>query len=95
MSETTQSPRAIICGAAEVRNRSEEEGGETNLVSGDKVADEEEDGHHDVLSDRDDVGARDLEDLDTALDGSVEVDVVRADTGSDAGLEVLGLCMSC
>ena len=61
------------------------------LVGGDKVADEEEDGHHDVLGDRDNVGARDLEDLDTVLDGRVEVDVVGADTSGDAKLEVLGL----
>jgi hypothetical protein len=60
-----------------------------HLVRGDEVADEEEDAHHDVLRDGDDVGAGDLEDLDPALDGRVEVDVVRADAGGDAELEVL------
>lgn len=63
------------------------------LVSGDKVADEDEDGHDDVLSDGDDVAAGDLGNSDTAIGGvgSVEVDVVRADTSSDGKLEVLGL----
>ena len=36
-----------------------------HLVSGDKVADEEENAHDDVLSNGGDVGAGDLEDLDT------------------------------
>ena len=62
-----------------------------HLVGGDKVADEEEDAHDDVLCDRGDVRAGHLEDLDPAVDGSVEIDVVRADTCSDADLEVLGL----
>lgn len=63
------------------------------LVGGDKVADEDEDGHDDVLSDGDDVGASDLSDGDAAvgLVGSVQVDVVRADTSSDGNLELLGL----
>ena len=47
-----------------------------HLVCGHEVADEEEDGHHDVLCDRDDVRARHLEHLDALLDGSVEVDVI-------------------
>lgn len=63
-------------------------------MSGSVVADEDEDGHNDVLSDGDDVGTSDLCDGDTAvgLVGSVEVDVVRSNTGSDGDLEVLGLC---
>jgi hypothetical protein len=46
-----------------------------------------------VLSDRDDVGACDLGDGDTAvgLVGGIEVDVVGTDTSSDGELEVLGL----
>ena len=62
-----------------------------HLVRGHEVAHEEEDVHHDVLRDGDDVRARDLEHLDVALDGGVEVDVVGADAGGDANLEVLRL----
>ena len=63
------------------------------LVGRDEVADEGEDGHNDVLSDGDDVGASDLSDGYTAvgLVGSIEVDVVGTDTSSDGELEVLGL----
>jgi hypothetical protein len=63
------------------------------LVGRDEVADEDEDGHDDVLSDGDDVGASDLGDSDAAIGrvGGVEVDVVRTDTSSDGNLEVLGL----
>ena len=61
------------------------------LVCGNEVADEEKDAHDDVLRDGDDVGARDLEDLDALLDGSVQVDVVRANTSGDTELEVLRL----
>lgn len=55
------------------------------LVRGHKVADEEQDRHDDVLGDRDDVGASDLGDGDTAvgLVGGVEIDVVGADAGRD------------
>jgi hypothetical protein len=62
------------------------------LVGRDEVADEDEDSHEDVLSDGDDVGASDLSDGDTAvgLVGSVEVDVVRADTSGNSELEILG-----
>ena len=64
------------------------------LVRRDKVADEGKDGHDDVLSDGDDVGASDLGDGDTAvgLVGSIEIDVVGTDTSSDGELEVL--CLS-
>lgn len=63
------------------------------LTCGAKVADESEDGHDNVLGDRDDVGASDFGDGDTAvgLVGLVQVDVVRANTGSDGDLEVLAL----
>jgi hypothetical protein len=63
------------------------------LVGGDKVADEEEDGHDDVLSDRDNVGTSDLSDGDTAvgLVGGIEIDVIGSDTSSDGKLQVLGL----
>ena len=64
-----------------------------HLVGGDEVADEEEDGHDDVLSDGDDVGAGDLGHGDTAIGGvgGVEVDVVRTDAGGDGDLELLCL----
>lgn len=63
------------------------------LVGGDKVADESEDGHDDVLGDGDDVGARDLGDGDAAIGlvCGVEVDVIRSNTSSDGNLEVLRL----
>jgi hypothetical protein len=63
------------------------------LVGRDEVADEEEDGHDNVLSDGDDVGASDLGDGETAVGGvgGVQVNVVGTDTGSDSKLEVLGL----
>ena len=61
------------------------------LVGGDKVADEDEDGHEDVLGDGDDVGSSDLVDTDLVLVGSDEVNVVGTDSSSDAGLELGGL----
>ena len=63
------------------------------LVGGDEVADEDEDGHDDVLGDGNDVGARDLGDGDAAIGlvGGVEVDVVRANAGRHGDLEVLRL----
>ena len=63
------------------------------LVGRDKVADEDEHGHDDVLGNRDDVGTSDLGNSDTAvgLVGSVQVNVVRTNTGSDGNLEVLCL----
>ena len=63
------------------------------LVGGDKVADQDQDGHDNVLSDGHDVGAGDLSDCDTAIGlvGGVEVDVVGTNTGSDGDLEVLSL----
>ncbi len=63
------------------------------LVGRDEVADQSEDGHDDVLSDRDDVATSDLSNSDTAIGGvgSVQVDVVRANTGGDGDLQLLGL----
>lgn len=63
------------------------------LVGGHEVAHEGEDGHDDVLGDGDDVGARHLGDGDTTvgLVGGVKVDMVRANTGGDGDLQVLGL----
>lgn len=63
------------------------------LVGGDEVADEEEDGHDDVLGDRDDVGASDLGDCNTTvgLVCGIKVDVVRSDTRGYGDLKVLSL----
>lgn len=63
------------------------------LVGRDEVADEDEDGHDNVLSDGDDVGAGDFGNGDTAIGGvgSVQVNVVGTNTGSDSKLELLGL----
>lgn len=44
-----------------------------------------------MLSDRDDIGARDLQDLDTVLHSSVEVNVVGANTSGNTELKFLGL----
>ena len=62
-----------------------------DLVCGDEVPDEQEDAHHDVLCDGNDVGTGDFHDFETLLCSYVEVDVVRPDTGGHAELEVLGL----
>ena len=56
-----------------------------------KVPDEEEDGHDNVLSNGHDIGAGDFQNLDFVLDSGVEVNVVRADTSCDTELQVLGL----
>ena len=61
----------------------------TYLVGGGEVPDEEEDAHDDVLRDRDDVGASDLEHLDAFLRRGVEVNMVGPYTSSDTNLEVL------
>ena len=63
------------------------------LVSRDEVADQCEDGHDNVLSDGDNVGTSDLSNSNTTvcLVGSVQVDMVGANTGSDSKLEVLSL----
>jgi len=56
-----------------------------------KVSDEEENRHDNVLCDGDNVRTRDLENLDASLDAGIEVNVVRADAGGNADLQVLGL----
>lgn len=61
-----------------------------HLVSGDEVSDEEQHVHDDVLGDGGNVGSGDLEDLDLAVDGGFQVNMVGADTSGDADLEVLG-----
>lgn len=63
------------------------------VVSGDEVADQEEDGHDDVLSDGDNVRASDLSNSDTTVGGvgGVQVNVVGTDTSSNSELQLLGL----
>lgn len=63
------------------------------FMCGHEVTDENQDGHDDVLSDRYDVGSGNLCDGDTTIGlvGSIEIDVVRSNTGCDGNLEVLGL----
>lgn len=63
------------------------------LVGRDEVTDEDEDGHDNVLGDRDDIAAGDLSNSDAAIGlvGSIEIDVVGANTGGDGELEVLSL----
>lgn len=63
------------------------------LVGGDEVADESQDGHDDVLGHGGDIAAGDFGNGDTAVGGvgSVEVDVIRSNTGRHGQLEVLGL----
>lgn len=56
-----------------------------------EVPDEEKDVHHDVLSDRHDVGSGDFEDLNLMLNSGVEVDVIGPDTSGNTDLEVLRL----
>lgn len=67
------------------------EGGHTNLVSWDEVSNEEKHAHDDVLGDRCDIRAGNFEDLQAFLGGSIEIDVVRADAGGNANLQILGL----
>ena len=58
------------------------------FMGGDKIADQEEDVHDDVLCNRDDVGAGDLCNGDLLLVSGVEVNVVGTDTSGNAKLEV-------
>jgi len=64
------------------------------LVGGDEVSDEQEDGHNDVLGDRDDVGSGDLGNCNSTIGsvGSIQINVVGADTSGDSDLQFLGLC---
>jgi hypothetical protein len=63
------------------------------LVGGDEVANQSQNGHDNVLGDRDNIATSDFGDSDTAvgLVGSIEVNVVGTDTGSDGELQILGL----
>jgi hypothetical protein len=63
------------------------------LVCRNEVADKDEDGHDNVFSDGNNIGASDFGDGDTpiSLVGSVQVDVIRSNTSSDGNLELLGL----
>jgi len=63
------------------------------LMCWDEIADENEDGHDDMLGDGDDIGAGDFGNGDTTIGlvGCIEVNVVGSNTGRDGNLEVLGL----
>lgn len=58
-----------------------------------KVTDQGQDGHHDVFSDRHDIGASHFGNSDTTIGlvGRIQVDVIRANTGRDGKLQVLCL----
>lgn len=60
-------------------------------MCGDEVANEQEHAHDDMLSDRDDVGSRDLQNLNLLVDGSVEVDVVGTHTSGDTNFQIFRL----
>lgn len=60
-------------------------------MGGDEVPNQNEDGHDDMLGDRDDVGSGDLGDGDVLLVGSVKINVIGANASSDGDFEVLGL----
>ena len=64
------------------------------LVSRDKIANKNQDGHDDVLSDRHDVGSSDLGDSDTAvrLVRSIKINMIGSNTSCDRELEVLCFC---
>ena len=64
---------------------------DAHLVGGDKVPDEKQDVHDNVLCNRDDVRASNFEDLEALLSSGIEVNVVGSNTGRDTDLEVLGL----
>lgn len=63
------------------------------LVGRDEVANQCQNGHDNVLGDRDDIAASDFGDSDTAvgLVGGIKVDMVGTNTGSDGELQLLGL----
>jgi hypothetical protein len=63
----------------------------TNLVCRHKVPDEDEHTHDDMLSDGGDVGARNLENLDSFVDSGIKVDVIRAHSSGNAGFQILSL----
>lgn len=60
-------------------------------MSWNEVPDEEQHAHHDVFSNRRDVRASDLEDLETLFHRGIKIDVVRANTGGNTELQVLSL----
>ena len=63
------------------------------LVRGNEVADKGEDGHDDMFGNRHDVGASHFSNRNAAVGfvGSIEVNMVRSNTGGDCDLELLGL----
>lgn len=63
------------------------------LMSGDEIADEDEDGHDDMFGNGDNIRSSDFSDGDSAIGlvGGIKVDVVGTDAGSDGKLELLRL----
>ena len=62
-------------------------------VSWNEVADKDQDCHDDVFSDRNDIGAGDFGNGDTAvgLVGGIEVDMIGTNSSCDGNLQLLGL----
>lgn len=58
-------------------------------MSWNKVSHEQEDAHDDMLSYGDDIGTRDFSNSDSVLVGSIQIDVIRTDTGGYTDLQVL------
>lgn len=65
--------------------------GDDLLVGGDLVSDQCQDGHDDMLGDTDDVGAGNFGDGNLVLVGRIQIDMITANAGSDAKLELRGL----
>ena len=56
-----------------------------------EVSDEKKNTHNDVLSDRDDIGARHFEYLDFLIDRCIEINMIGTNASGDTKLEVFGL----
>lgn len=56
-----------------------------------EIPNEQEDAHDNVFRDGDNVGSRYFQDLNSMFNGSVQVNVIRADPSGDTKLQVLGL----
>jgi hypothetical protein len=55
-----------------------------------EVSDEKKDAHDNVLSDRDNTGAKHLEGLNFIVDRGVEINVIGTNSGGNAKLEDFG-----
>lgn len=63
------------------------------LVCWDEVANQSKNGHNDMLSDRNNIAASNLGDGDAtvSLVGSIQINVIRSNAGSDGELQILSL----